>query len=233
LRFAALAGISGVAVTVGLASLAWPGFFSRENECTRVESCTSLVGPWTPVVDPDSQTGGWSYSLRCREQDAWATGWDGEFSGTAEPEQAFLWADANERDATGGEWVVFQGVGQTAGSGETFRPRLGCSTSSSAPALGRSLAQPGVRMHVKEVGLDPHEKVTVRHACREDERMTKPGGGVGFFTEEPPSRAKVRQVESEIRKKGRGLRATVRTGRRVGDDEEVRLQLGALCVARG
>jgi hypothetical protein len=35
-----------------------------------------------------------------------------------------------------------------------------------------------------------------------------------------------------IRKKGRGLRATVLTGRRVGDDEEFRLQLGALCLDR-
>ena len=70
---------------------------------------------------------------------------------------------------------------------------------------------------------------TYSHVCRRGERLVRGSAGVGFFERRPPTARELRQLDVRHGLRRGRVRVRVRTGKLVGDDERVELQIHAVC----
>jgi hypothetical protein len=121
--------------------------------------------------------------------------------------------------------VVFLAVNRIPRAA-SFQPLIGCLGGGAAPPIrdGRS-----VQRRIVTRRLRPGRTRTYSHACRSGERLVRGSAGVGFFEHRPPTARELRQLRVRHALRRGRVRVRVRTGRLVGDDERVRLQIHAVC----
>jgi len=117
----------------------------------------------------------------------------------------------------------------------SFQPLVGCvtaPTSATATAAGPR-ARTAVHRHViRRYRIRPSRRRVHRARCPRGHRVLQSGYGVGFYTKRPPSRRTLADIRVRHRHRKGTARTVVRTGRRVGDDERVELQVHAICQRR-
>jgi hypothetical protein len=224
-RLLLTAGVCGVlALTAASPALA-------SAECTNtytgqpIANCTTLAGPWVAVParvgEPPSI--------------AW---WGDNCPANGRVVGADWRPDANRYALTvyvnlfPGKPVYAQGTvglvfgGASAGIGASFQPLIGCLGGASASAVGQGRS-PQRRIVTHRVR--PGRTRTYSHACTSAGRLVGGGAGVGFFERRPPTARELRQLDVRHTLRRGRVRVRVRTGKVVGDDERVRLQIHAVC----
>lgn len=224
--------------TGALVSAAAPAALATE-ECADLPSCTTLAGPWV-VVPPEPNVGALNqltatWELSCPGDD-FLIGSD--WSGAGDPFLLTVWIVTTSgtrlyRDYTGVEW----GAENDTLRPHSFQPLLGCSPTPPpvARAAGRKSSTAGTSRRVRRVTikpLRPNRGHTFSFGCGPRERLVGSTHGIAFYQKRPPSVKEMRQLTAtRTHRKGK-VRVHVETGRRVGDDEQVRVQIHALCRRR-
>jgi hypothetical protein len=216
---------------------------SGEVECAGSSACKTLEGPWV-VVPPEPNVGAQNqitatWLMTCMPNDAVGSDWvSGDQENDDDVIPLTIWMTAplpglRLQDGQGAEWG---GENDTLHP-HSFKPLLGCETD---PLRAARTARPsaisaGARGHVRRVTLKKlraNRTRTFSFGCRRGQSLVGSAHGVGFFQERPPSARQMNQVTStRVHRKGK-VRVTVKTGRRMGDDKDVRIQIHALCRSR-
>ncbi len=205
-----------------------------EVECAGAQNCVTQAGPWVNVpsqTQPDQFGAMWG--ANCTNGEAVGSDWN------PDPDHNPFDLDVFVEQGSG-ILIYGQGIGEEFLSvnrtrkAETFQPLIGCQTFSAAAAAtqARALASgqaPPVKRRISTHRIKPRRVRTFTRHCRAGEHLVDSGAGVGFFTARPPSDRELRDLHIRRKEHGNEVRVTVRTGRRVGDNERVQLQLHALC----
>ena len=206
------------------------------RECFLLTQCTPVTGPWVviPAAGPGPTPVPAGATVSCPDSDRLllAVGSDYELTGGGSPAPAvnrFL-PGPGIGLITGGNAAFYAvSFANTAGS---FRPHVGCIPQPrSAAAQSAAAAQSGTGViRTRELRLRPSRTHSRSHRCRTGERLTRGLAGVLFHRRSRPTARELRDVTVTHRKAGRRIRASVRTGSSVGDNERVTLQLLAVCA---
>jgi hypothetical protein len=154
-------------------------------------------------------------------------------SGTGLPQGADFLGTNNSLTVWDGVWTG------TNPRDISFQPLIGCIPApSQAPGTASRRAHAPRpprgserrRVRVKSVELQPSRVIDVTHGCSKGERLASHRHAVGFFSEQPPTRAEMNDVAVTVRKKHNRLAVHVVTGPHAGDDERVSLQIHATCA---
>lgn len=203
------------------------------RECFLLTQCTPVTGPWVviPAANPIPVPAGVNVSCPDSDELLLAVGSDYELAGGGSPAPAvnrFL-PGPGIGLITGGNAPFFAvSFTETAGS---FRPHVGC-IPQPRPGAAQSVAARQSATSVirtRELRLRPSRTLTSSHRCREGERLIRGIAGVLFHRRRPPTARELSHVSVTHRKAGQRIRASVRTGPSVGDDERVTLQMLAVC----
>ncbi len=224
-----LATSSAVAAALALAA---PAGAQRPRECFLLSNCTSVVGPWVviPAANPIPIPAG--VTVSCPDSGGelqLAVGSDYELAAgaTPPPDVTRFMAGPGAGLLTGGSAPFF--AVSFSRNATSFRPHVGCTSRDSVPAAPVQ-AEPVHVLRTRELSLRPSRTVQRSHRCRSGERLVRGVAGVLFHREAPPTARELRDVTVSHRTGRRRVRATVETGRRVGDHERVTLQILAVCA---
>lgn len=224
-----------VCLAAALFAVAVPSSAAAARECFLLTQCTSVVGPWVviPPADPIAVPAG--VTVSCPDDDSLllAVGSDYELSGGAggpPPDVNRFLPGPGVGLITGGN-AIFFAVSLTDISA-SFRPHVGCIPQPRQAAQRGPAGQQGRSrvVRTRELRLRPSRAVTRSHRCRRGERLTRGLAGVLFHRRRPPTARELRDVSVTHRRRGRRVRARVRTGPTVGDRERVTLQILAVCA---
>ena len=221
---------------VAAAALALPATASATEECANLSECTSVPASSWLVVDSASQDGPGlaGTTFFCPQiggRDQLGLGSDFLMSGNASPFK--LWVGRllpPGQGLSGGGDAHFTVVNEDS-DGAAVKPIIGCVP---APPLGVAAgAESEGDVRLREKRLHPSDRATYAHRCQGGERLDNGFPGVLFHTEEPPSAREIAGVKVAHHVGKRRVKVRVRTGKAVGDDERVTLQITAFCSSQG
>lgn len=225
-RPAVLAGVVLAALAAGTGSA------RATSECAFFANCTSVVGPWVvaPAAQPPAVAVA-NWQLECPTgTNALALGFD-----VTEGSPPLLLAGvAPYSSGLPPFGQTFLGVNVTP-TATTFQPVIGCVTGvPGKPGVASGSPLPGARrVRVRQVRLAPGATASRTHGCARGEHLVSSTAAAGFFTRRRPAAREPRHIR--LRKTVRRGTVVVKaiTGRDVGDDERVDLQIRAVCRASG
>ncbi len=211
---------------VSCAALAVAPAASAEVECDGIPRCTTATGPWVSVPTIDDPWDVVIWDVRCTGgASAAGSDWvaDSTRAGLEVAVQQFP-----SIDLYSGPDLDFIGVNQTR-TARSFQPLVGCQSNAGSARAGAAGAPNGDTRRIVTRTVKPGRLAVYRHRCRRGERLVRSALGVGFFEDDPPTPAELADIDvTRMQRNGR-IRVRVETGDSVGDDEQVRLQIHAIC----
>jgi hypothetical protein len=225
-RFVRVGLLGAVVLACGLTAQA-----SATVECAGSSTCTTVAGPWV-VVPPSPNVGALNQITA-----TWNLGCTGDFligSDWIAQDDPFLlsiWVSSTSGSRIYTDYQDFGfGAENDTSRPQTFQPLVGCSPDPPSGA-GRATAA-GVRGRVRRVTIRPllpNRSRSFAFGCSPGERLVGSAHGIGFVQKRPPSRRELREIGAHRSHRRGKVRVKVVTGRHVGDDEQVQLQIHALC----
>jgi hypothetical protein len=224
-RLLLAAGVCGVLTLAG----ASPAL--ADVECTNtyngqpIANCTTLTGPWVavPAVQRTDQPTIANWASTCPSGNA--VGADYQLETLFSQLSVYVYLDAGVTVYSRSNGVAFLAVNTVSRAAVSFRPLTGCLRESAA-AVGQGRS---IRRRIATRRLRPGRARTYSHGCRSGERLVSGSAGVGFFQRRPPTARELRQLRVRHGLRRGRVRVRVRTGKLVGDDERVALQIHAVC----
>ena len=131
-------------------------------------------------------------------------------------------------DLYSGPDLDFIGVNQTP-DGKVVPAARRLSEQRRKRASGAAGAPNGDTRRIVTKTVKPGRLAVYRHRCRRGERLVRSALGVGFFEDDPPTPAELADIDVTRTQRNGRIRVRVETGDSVGDDEQVRLQIHAIC----
>ena len=201
-------------------------------ECFGQQGCVSQAGPWVAVpgqTQPSQYQAMWG--ANCATGQLVGTDWNPDPNDNPYDLSVFVQQNPSSRiyfDSIGANFLV---VNSTFNA-ESFQPLLGChegaSARSSRPVARSSRAKRSKhRIHTHKLG--PRRIRSFAHHCRKGERFVGSGVGVGFFKMHPPTDRELNDLHVRHEERSDSVHVTVRTGKTVGDNERVRIQIHTIC----
>ena len=232
----ALAAWLPVCLVAAVLAVPVPTSAAPTRECFLLTQCTPVVGPWVviPATAARQVPVPAGVTVGCPDGDSeqLAVGSDYELSGGSggpPPDVSRLMSGPGAGLITGGDALFFAVTFVDIPA--SFRPHVGCIPEPQDAQRGAAVEQGRSRVvRTREVRLRPSRAITSSHRCRRGERLTRGLAGVLFHRRRPPTARELRDVTVTHRRLGRRVRASVRTGPRVGDRERVTLQILAVCA---
>ncbi|MBD0281078.1 MAG: hypothetical protein ICV69_02620 [Thermoleophilaceae bacterium] len=224
---------AGVCSVLALAT-ASPALGSAECRNTYtgqpIANCTTLAGPWVavPALQRTDLPPTASWGANCASGAAVGADYRPDANQYQLGVSVDLYPGAGVYQNTSG--VGFLAINPIPRAA-SFQPLIGCLGGASAAAVGegRSTQRRSTQRRITTRRLRPRRTRTYSHACRSRERLVRGSAGVGFFERRPPTARELRQLDVRHAVRRGRVRVTVRTGKLVGDDERVRLQIHAVC----
>lgn len=207
------------------------------SECEGLIACIRVVGPWVQVPGGASAT---TYRLSCPGRGQIVGGLDADRSGPLDLSFLGSLGGPVSPGITTRRTADF--VARTPRAFAAFRPLLGCipaaggggrSRTSYRPTRQLAAAAPAVEAlirRVRNVRLTSVRLQRPTRSCLEGERLLTGSASVAFHTRRAPTLSVLRSVRVTVRRSGRAVIATARSGvaRPVGTRVDV--QVHALCV---
>ena len=220
-----------IVVAALLATLVAASSAGATNECTGLNPCVRVAGPWVVVpagrTVPRAQA---QYQLTCPRGFVVA-GVDAELSDQA-IDLAFLGSSGTpvSPGVTTSRSLVFLAtyVG-TSPRAPTFRPHIGCIPAAGGgqrtPTAVRAVAPPGHPATRRVTTGRVRGQTTVDATCHADERLVGWYSARGFATSTPPGPALVRSLFTKTSVTRNSVTVLARAGRGQGI-----VQVGAICA---